>query len=127
MRGISMIDFKNGVLFKLKMNDEYAARVADLLVNEEQVVSSFKALRDGVVFTSKRIIAVNVQGITGSRKDYTSLPYSKIVAFSVETAGSFDLDAELDLWFSGLGRVRFEFTGQTNVVQLSKLIAEFAL
>ena len=122
-----MIDFKNGGFFKLKENNEYASRVTDLLVAGEKVVGAFKALRDGVVFTNKRIIAVNVQGITGSKKDYTSLPYSKIVVFSVETAGSFDLDSELDLWFSGLGRVRFEFTGRTNVVEISKLIAEFVL
>jgi hypothetical protein len=49
---------------------------------------------------------VNVQGITGKKRDFTSLPYSKIQAFSVETAGHFDLDAELDLWFSGVGNVR---------------------
>lgn len=122
-----MIDFKNGAFFKLKENNEYASRVTDLLVAEEKIVGSFKALRDGVVFTNKRLIAVNVQGITGSKKDYTSLPYSKIVAFSVETAGSFDLDSELDLWFSGLGRVRFAFTGRTNVVEISKLIAGFVL
>ena len=82
-----MIDFKNGGFFKLKENNEYASRVTDLLVAGEKVVGAFKALRDGVVFTNKRIIAVNVQGITGSKKDYTSLPYSKIVVFSVETAG----------------------------------------
>jgi len=122
-----LIDFKNGALFKLKENNEYASRVTELLVDGEKVIGSFKALRDGVVFTDKRLIAVNVQGITGSKKDYTSLPYSKVVAFSVETAGTFDLDSELDLWFSGLGRVRFEFTGKTNVVEISRLIASFAL
>jgi hypothetical protein len=67
-------------------------------------------LRDYVAFTSKRIVAVNVQGMTG--KDFTSLPYSKIQAFSIESAGTFDLDAELELWFSGLGKVKFEFKGK---------------
>lgn len=92
-----MIYFQNATYFKLKEHDEYAGRVTDLLLPTEEVVGSFKAMRDGVVFTNKRIIAVNVQGITGSKKDFTSLPYSKVVAFSVETAGTFDLDAELDL------------------------------
>ena len=122
-----MIDFKNASFFKLKESNEYAGRVADLLVTGENVVGSFKAMRDGVVFTNKRIIAVNVQGITGSKKDFTSLPYSKVVAFSVETAGTFDLDAELDLWFSGLGKVRFAFTGRTNIVEISRLIAGYVL
>lgn len=122
-----MIDFKNGVLFKLKQNDEYADKVSDLLVPGERVLGAFKALRDGVVFTDKRIIAVNVQGITGKKKDFSSLPYSKIVVFSVETAGTFDLDSELELYFSGLGRVKFEFTGQTNLVEIARQIGSFVL
>jgi hypothetical protein len=55
------------------------------------------------------------------------LPYSKIQAFSVESAGSFDLDAELELWFSGLGKVKFEFKGKTDVAQLNKLVAHHVL
>ena len=80
-----------------------------------------------MVFTNTRVIAVNVQGMTGKKKDYTSLPYSKVQSFSVETAGTFDLDAELDLWFSGLGVVRFEFKGQVDVRQLSQMIATHVL
>lgn len=122
-----MIDFKAGVVFKLKQNNEYQSHVTELLVPGEKVISAYKGLRDGVVFTDKRIIAVNVQGITGRKKDYSSLPYSKVVAFSVETAGTFDLDSELELYFSGLGKVRFEFTGQTNIVEIGKLIAGYVL
>ena len=122
-----MIDFQNGSFFKLKQNDEYAENVGALLLEGEAVLGSFKALRDGVVFTNKRIIAVNVQGITGKKRDYSSLPYSKVSAFSVETAGTFDLDSELELYFSGLGKVKFEFTGQTNIVEISRVIAGFAL
>lgn len=70
---------------------------------------------------------MNVQGVTGKKQDFTSLPWSKIQAWSVETAGHFDLDAELDLWFSGLGRVRLEFKGQADIQALSKLIASYAL
>ncbi len=76
---------------------------------------------------SKRIIAVNVQGITRKKKDFTSLPLAKIQAFSVETAGTFDLDAELELWFSGLGKVKFEFSGKTDVAYLNKLVAHHVL
>ncbi len=101
--------------------------VEPLLVTDEQVLASFKAVRDYVVFTDRRIIAVNVQGLTGKKKDFTSLPYSKVQAFSIETAGVFDLDAELDLWFSGLGKVRLEFVGQYDVQGLSRTIARFIL
>jgi hypothetical protein len=122
-----MIDFKNKGFFKLKPNAEYQDRVAALLLDGEQVLASFSSMRDGVVFTDKRIIAVNVQGITGSKKDFSSLPYRTIVAFSVETAGTFDLDSELEIYFSALGRVKFEFTGRTNVAEIAKVIGSYVL
>ena len=118
-----MIDFDNKGFFKLKQNNEYAERVADLLLDGERVIDAYKSMRDGVVFTNKRIIAVNVQGITGSKKDFTSLPYKNIVAYSVETSGTFDLDSELEIYFSSLGKVKFEFTGKTSIVEISKLIS----
>lgn len=122
-----MIDFNNKGFFKLSENADYAKIVADILLPEETVVASFKSMRDGVVFTSRRVIAVNVQGLTGKKKDFTSLPYRAIQAFSIETAGTFDLDAELDLFFSGLGKVRFEFTGRVDMRQISRKIAEHVL
>ena len=124
-----MIDFANGSLFKLSPADpgQLGAEVAPLLVQGEQVVFAFKGVRDFVLFTDKRLIAVNVQGMTGKKRDFTSLPYSKVQAFSVETAGHFDLDAELDLWFSGLGTVRLEFKGSADIRGLSQLIAQHVL
>lgn len=80
-----------------------------------------------VVFTNKRVIAINSQGLTGRKKDFTSLPYAKVQAFSIETAGTFDLDSELELWFSGLGRARFEFKGKVDIRRLGQLIASYAL
>jgi len=122
-----VIDFNNKTVFKLKQNDEYQSIVSKLLIDGERVLGAYKSFRDGVVFTDRRIIAVNVQGITGSKKDFTSLPYKNIVAFSVETAGTFDLDAELEIYFSALGKVKFEFTGTTNMVEISNLIARATL
>ena len=84
-------------------------------------------MRDGVVFTTARIIAVNVQGMTGSKKDFTSLPYKNIVTYSVETSGTFDLDAELQVYFSALGMVKFEFTGSTEILEISRHIAKHTL
>jgi hypothetical protein len=124
-----VIDFSNGSVFKLnpaKPEDIYPA-VAPLIIPGEQLVSCFKAVRDFVVFTDKRLIAVNVQGMTGKKRDFTSLPYNKIQAFSIETAGTFDLDAELDLWFSGLGKVRLEFKGNADIQQLGHMIAGYVL
>ncbi|MBQ7776752.1 MAG: PH domain-containing protein [Lachnospiraceae bacterium] len=123
-----MIDFNNKTLFKLSKTDESAAHdVLPLLVQGEQIIGVYKALRDYVVFTTKRIIAVNVQGVTGKKKDFSTLPYAKIQAFSIETAGTLDLDSELELWFSGLGCVRFDFTGSSDIVRIGQLIGNAIL
>lgn len=124
-----MIDFQNASYVKLHQINpaEVGGQILPLLVDGEQINLAFKGIRDYIVFTSKRIIAVNVQGMTGKKKDFTSLPFAKVQAFSIETAGTFDLDAELELWFSGLGKVRFEFTGRTDVAYLNKLVAHYVL
>jgi hypothetical protein len=124
-----VIDFANGSVFKLSPADpnEYGPQVAPLLIPNERLVAAFRSVRDFVVFTDKRLIACNIQGITGKKRDFTSLPYSKIQAFSVETAGTFDLDAELDLWFSGLGKVHLEFKGRANIVQIGQMIGGYVL
>ena len=124
-----MIDFKNAEYFKLRGvgNEAFAALIGPMLVGGEVVIASFQGIRDGVVFTNKRIISINIQGITGKKKDFTSMPYSKIQLFSVETAGVLDFDSEIDIWFSGAGKVRFEFTANTDITQLCRLISEHVL
>jgi len=124
-----MIDFQNPSFIKLSRVDNSAAdaQFAHLLLDGEQVMMSFRGMRDMVIFTTKRIIALNIQGMTGKKKDFTSLPYNRIQAFSVETAGTFDRDAELEVYFSALGKVRFEFAGNTDVAYLSKLIGHYVL
>ena len=124
-----MIDFTNGSVFKLQATDPRSVMddIGPLLVQSEQVLHAFRGARDYVVFTDRRLIAVNVQGMTGKKKDFSSLPWKKIQAWSVETAGNFDLDSELDMWFSGLGNVRLEFRGNVDIRAISQLIAHFAL
>ena len=124
-----MIDFNNASFVKLRpvQNQDYLNWVSPMFVEGETVLGMYKAIRDGIVFTNKRIIAINVQGLTGKKKDFSSLPYSKIQAYSVETAGVLDLDSELELWLSGLGKVKFEFTGNCNVAEICRIISEFVL
>ena len=62
------------------------------------------------------------RAITGKKVDITSLPLKGIQAFSIETAGTFDRDAELDMWFSGLGHVKLEFAGSFDLGYVAKLI-----
>ncbi len=124
-----MIDFTNATYVKLGVWDSQAAggELAEVMGEGEQVLLAFKGMRDSVTFTTKRVIALNVQGMTGKKKDYTSLPYGRVQAFSVETAGSFDLDSELDLWFSGLGKVRLEFNHGVDIRGLGRLLADYCL
>ena len=124
-----MIDFKNANFMKLRAvsDKEFASLITPMFISGEEIIQSFRGIRDGVVFTNKRIFAINIQGLTGKKKDFTSLPYSKIQAFSVETAGVLDLDSELDLWFSGMGNVRFEFVASADVSRICKMISERVL
>lgn len=122
-----MIDFKNAFIRMTKTRKEDATDVIPLLVKGEDILSVYKTVRDHIVFTNKRIVVVNVQGLTGKKKDFTSLPYSKIQVYSVETAGLLDADCELDLWFSGLGHVKFEFSGHSDIVEISRLISDSIL
>lgn len=124
-----MIDFQNASFVKLKPvpDADFTSLIQSLFTDQESVVATFRGIRDGIVFTNKRIIAINVQGLTGKKKDFTSLPYSKIQTFSVESAGVLDLDSELELWFSGLGKVKFEFTGNVDVAALCRMISGYVL
>mgnify|MGYP001335285611 CR=1 FL=1 len=124
-----MIDFKNSAVFKLKAIDVSKARedFHKFLIDGESIFAAFKTVRDQLIFTNKRIIAANVQGLTGSKVDYTSLPYSKIQAFSVETSGTFDLDCEIEVYLSELGKAKFEIKGEFDLISFNKLISEYVL
>ena len=124
-----MIDFTNSAYVKMKQIDPNMVMgdVQPLLINGEQVISAYKPMRDYCVFTTKRVIAVNVQGMTGKKKDFTSLPYSKVSAYSVETSGVLDMDSELEMYFSGLGKVKFEFSGASDIVRIGQIISTFIL
>lgn len=124
-----MIDFDSGSLFKLKPIDQKSmlAPISDFLVDGEEVLNVFKTVRDQLVFTNKRIIAANVQGISGKKVDYTSIPYSKIQTFSVETSGTLDLDCEIDIFISSIGKIRFEIKGGFDIVRFNKIISSYVL
>ena len=123
------VDFKNKKILKLKReNAENGYEfVKDLIIENEQVLASFASIRDRVIFTNGRIISVNVQGLTGMKKDFTSIPYNKIQMYSVETAGTMDFDSELTIWISGMGEFKFEFTSGSDIIGLNKMISRYIL
>ncbi len=124
-----VIDFNNATFAKLSPWDlaQVRGELDGMLVENEVLHLTFKGLRDSVTFTNRRVVALNVQGITGKKRDYTSLPYSRVQAFSVETAGTLDLDSELVMWFSGVGRVKLEFARGVDIRVLGRLLADHVL
>lgn len=124
-----MIDFQKAAVIKLKPIEpkNVMEPITRFLIDGETIFAAFKTVRDQLVFTTKRIIAANVQGITGSKVDYTSIPYNKIQAFSVETAGMLDLDCEIEIYVSAVGRAKFEIKGSFDIVGFNKLISGYVL
>ena len=80
-----------------------------------------------MVFTDRRIIAVNIQGVTGKKKMFAVLPYSRIQAYAVESAGVLDFDSEMKLWLSGPGCVTLELLSGADLFALSTLIDQVIL
>ncbi len=97
-----------------------------LLIENEEVELGFKLFRDVFMFTNKRLILIDVQGVTGSKAEYKSLPYKHISRFSLETAGTFDLDAELKIWVSSENTptVSKKFNRSIDVYAVQRLLAE---
>ncbi len=99
-----------------------------LMVEGEHIEIGFVVLRDTFVFTSKRLILVDIQGLTGSKIAYQSIPYSRITRFSIETAGTFDLDAELKLWVgSDPEPIAKKFNKKVSIYDLQLALATHVL
>jgi hypothetical protein len=96
-----------------------------LLVDGEQLVRAFRILRDLFVFTDKRLILIDKQGMTGKKAEYHSIPYKSISHFSVETAGTFDADAELKIYISSSTTpIQREFKRGTDIIGVQKALAQ---
>jgi hypothetical protein len=104
--------------------EQAAAQYARLLDGSEQVEIAFRLVRDVIILTNRRVILVDRQGITGRKTEYLSIPYRSITRFSVESAGSFDLDAELKIWVSGAAEpIARTFNARVDVYALQATIA----
>lgn len=99
------------------------SKVSDILVENEKIEMVYSHSRDIVWFTSKRIIALDVQGITGSKKEYRSFPYSNISSFSIETAGVFDGDSDFKIWVSGVGVFGIKFLKSLDIKKVGKFLS----
>lgn len=105
--------------------EELEANFGDVIFEGESIEAAFKIFRDKWVFTNKRLIVLDVQGLTGSKKEYHSIPYKSITQFLVETAGSFDADSEIKIWISSQSEpLTYELKKGVDVVALQKILAK---
>lgn len=100
--------------------------VAQLLVEGEQPYAAFKTMRDSAIFTSKRLIVRDAQGLTGKKVEIYSLPYSAINMWSTENAGRMDFNAEVELW-TRAGHIKISLGKQVDVRRIDQLIAHCIL
>lgn len=107
--------------------DEIKAQFENVLVENENIEAAFSLFRDKMVFTNKRIIFLDKQNVTGSKKEYLSVPYHAISVFSVESAGTFDADAEIKLWVRELGQITKKVGKNTDTLQIQKILASYIL
>lgn len=105
--------------------EDLIKQYGQLLIDGETVELGFKLIRDTFIFTSKRLILIEKQGITGSKVEYKSIAYKSITRFSIETAGTFELDAELKIWVSSElnPSVVKQFNRSVNVYDVQKVLA----
>ena len=98
-----------------------------MLVNGETAVAAYKTIRDVAVFTSKRLIVKDAQGLTGKKIEIYSLPYSSIVMWSTENAGKLlDLSAEVELWTKA-GHIKVKLNKNCDIRKFDVLIANATL
>lgn len=113
---------------KVTVEDLYK-KYEPLLMDGENIELGFKLIRDTFIFTTKRLILVDKQGLTGSKTEYKSIAYKSITRFSIETAGPLDLDAELKIWVSSElnPSITKQFNKSVNVYEVQKVLAQHVL
>ncbi len=125
------LDFDTDWNFDLTQIDasDVNKNIYAMLVEGEQIVDSYKTVRDQLVFTNKRMIHVDVKGITGKKQFISVMPYKMIQYFTVQTVGFAELipDAELALHFSNGHTGRFEFRGKCKILEIGKKISRYCL
>jgi hypothetical protein len=108
--------------------DDVNKELSHILAPSERIEKAYKLIRDMFIFTDKRLILVDKQGLSGKKMEFHSYPYKSITHFSIETAGTFDLDAELKIWVSGSSSaVEKKFNKSLNIYELQSVLASYVL
>ncbi|MFS1516037.1 PH domain-containing protein [Bacillus sp. SCS-151] len=99
-----------------------------IITTDEKVEKAFKLIRDSIVFTNQRLILIDKQGVTGKKTEFHSIPYKSVTHFSVETAGTFDIDSELKIWISGSSQpISKQFKKDKNIYDIQKALATYVM
>lgn len=109
--------------------EDVLEKYALLLTAGEEIIKVCKLFRDVYIFTDKRLILIDKQGVSGKKTEYLTIPYRSISRFSVETAGHFDLDAELKIWISSAAEpaVVKTFSKSVNIYEIQRILAKYVL
>lgn len=106
------------------LQEEYGA----LLCEGERIEKAYKLIRDKWVFTDRRLIIQDTQGTTGKKREYHSVPYRSITHFSVETAGTFDTDADMKIWIRGRSApIEQNFSRGADIMEIQRVLARYVL
>lgn len=100
--------------------------IAAMFVPGEQAYAAYRTIRDVAVFTNKRLIVRDIQGITGKKIETYSLPWSSVLLWSIENAGKIDLNAEVELW-TRIGHFKINLKRGADIEKIDKLISSFVL
>lgn len=107
-----------------KLGDEFGA----LLIEGEKIERAFQLVRDMFIFTDKRFIMIDKQGMSGKKVEYHSIPYRAITHFAVETASGFDRDAELKIWLSGTNNpIDRQLKKGMDIIGVQRTLAHYVL
>jgi hypothetical protein len=120
----------DGLLGNASENDaqEIQQDLTQILAAGERVEKSYAIIRDMIVFTTKRLILVDKQGVTGKKREYLSIPYRSVERFSMETTGHFDLESELKIWVRGQAEpISKTFRSDKSILDVARALAEYAL
>jgi len=108
--------------------DKIRQEFQPMLVPGENIEKAYRLIRDMFVFTNKRLILVDKQGITGSKVDYITIPYTSVIKFSKESAGLMDLDAELKIWVRGEALpIKKQFGKDNNINEVYQILSQYIL
>lgn len=108
--------------------EEAKKAIENITLSDEVTEKGFKTIRDLIIFTNRRLILIDKQGLTGKKVEYKSIPYSKINMFSLETAGRLDMDAEMKIWVSGLSQpIQKEFKRGKGILEINQLLSRNVL